>query len=203
MCPPVFKSVDQDISWYFGMQKGGQRVSSTCIGISVGVWGSAFVLLLLAFPTGNWLWLVSAFKWVLTFQRSNPLLIDHLPICDLLVYRFLGSGSMSTDLTALIQLCFLQIFVVNNSSPQFHRFISMSIDLQLWYGCGCGWDSIIQLIMTCIKYTPQVLLSSTARLDTWNHLYISVCMSSVCHTDCDSLVVLIVSSDYSKGVLLL
>jgi len=46
----------------FLFEKGGQRVSSTCIGISVVVWGSAFVLLLLAFPTGNWLWLVSAFN---------------------------------------------------------------------------------------------------------------------------------------------
>jgi hypothetical protein len=45
--------------------------------------------------------------------------------------------------------------------------------------------------MTCIKYTPQVLLSSTARLDTWNYLSISVCMPTLCHTDCDSLVMLL------------
>jgi hypothetical protein len=45
--------------------------------------------------------------------------------------------------------------------------------------------------MTCIKYAPQVLLSSTARLDTWNHLSISVCMLTVCHTDCDSLVMVL------------
>jgi hypothetical protein len=90
MCPPVFKSVDWDISWYFGMQKGGQQVSSTCIGISIVVWGSAFVLLLLAFPTGNWLWLVSAFKWVLTFPAIQPLVdwsFAHLWFASLQISR--------------------------------------------------------------------------------------------------------------------
>ncbi len=72
---------------------------------------------------------------------------------------------MSTDLTALIRLGFLRIVVVDNSTPQFHRFICMSTDLQLWYGCGCGWDSIIQLIMTCIKYAPQVFALLYCR--TW------------------------------------
>jgi hypothetical protein len=65
-------------------------------------------------------------------------LIDHLPICDLLVYRFLGSGSMSTDLTALIQLGFLQIVVVDNSSPQFIDLYACLLICSYGMGVGVG-----------------------------------------------------------------
>lgn len=46
----------------FIYERGGQKVSRTAIGISIGAWTAAVVCLVIAWPSGRWLWLVSDFN---------------------------------------------------------------------------------------------------------------------------------------------
>ncbi|KAH9293816.1 hypothetical protein KI387_040976, partial [Taxus chinensis] len=44
--------------------RGTQKVSKTCTGITVVAWGYAAVSLIIAWPHGSWLWLVSCFNLI-------------------------------------------------------------------------------------------------------------------------------------------
>ncbi|KAJ7527814.1 hypothetical protein O6H91_16G072500 [Diphasiastrum complanatum] len=46
----------------FIYERGTQRVSKTCVGITIAAWGAAVISLIIAIPTAAWLWLVSVFN---------------------------------------------------------------------------------------------------------------------------------------------
>ncbi|XP_057849269.1 cystinosin homolog isoform X3 [Cryptomeria japonica] len=48
----------------FIYERGTQKVSKTCIGITVAVWGYAAISLIIAWPDGSWLWLVTSFNLI-------------------------------------------------------------------------------------------------------------------------------------------
>lgn len=48
----------------FIYERGTQKVSRACTGITITVWGYAAVCLVLAWPNGSWLWLVTSFNFI-------------------------------------------------------------------------------------------------------------------------------------------
>eukprot|EP00897_Mesotaenium_endlicherianum_P004706 jgi/Mesen1/4263/ME000022S03545 len=54
----------------FFYEKGGQRVSRICWGISSLVWAFAAICLLASWPSGSWLWLVSVFNYLQLLMTS-------------------------------------------------------------------------------------------------------------------------------------
>ncbi|XP_072950664.1 cystinosin homolog [Typha angustifolia] len=45
-------------------ERGSQKVSKTCIGITTIAWASAIVCVIIAWPSHSWLWLISAFNTI-------------------------------------------------------------------------------------------------------------------------------------------
>lgn len=58
------------IAQTFFYERGTQKVSLPCWAISAAVWGAAIVALLVAWPTGSWLWLVTAFNYMQLLMTS-------------------------------------------------------------------------------------------------------------------------------------
>ncbi|KAJ7524720.1 hypothetical protein O6H91_17G018100 [Diphasiastrum complanatum] len=80
-------------------ERGTQQVSRTGIFITVAAWVSAIVCLIIAYPTGDWLWLVSAFNTIQVVMT----VIKYLPQA-LMNYRRKSTvgwsiGSMKLDLS--------------------------------------------------------------------------------------------------------
>eukprot|EP01018_Ginkgo_biloba_P022486 Gb_12263 [translate_table: standard] len=71
----------------FIYERGSQKVSKACMGITGAVWVYAAVSLILAWPHGSWLWLVSVFNLIQVIMTA----IKYIP------QAFMNFGRKSTE----------------------------------------------------------------------------------------------------------